>query len=628
MAQMIPETIPSKASQGEKLLFKVLQERLPHNFLVWYEPTIKRLLPDFIILGPAFGLLILEVKGWYARNVELASHDFFQVRREREGKTKIESYANPLKQGHGYFSTVADKMTGFPLLCRPEGNYQGTLAFPIGVGAVMSNITAAQSRDHALYAVLEQPAVAYRDELSDWPAFSSGELVARLKGMFKTDFAFPPLTDDQISTIKGLLHPVTIVREVPAIASSLPPEAEEPLPDHATRLLSLDIEQERLARTMKAGHWVISGVAGSGKTLILTARAKALANSLEQRRILVLCFNITLASHLRSLLHSDLRNPQYRECIEVLHFHGWAKSILKRLPSPNSFKTDEAYSQHLGEKVLAQLQKLPEKERWDAVLVDEAHTFDKSWFPCCVAALKDAEEGDLMIVSDRNQGLYKRREFSWKSVGVKAQGRSKKLAQNYRNTQEILSAAWDVLKPSKAKADSAFLAVEPSAALRHGPMPALHLARSKQGAIEQALMQVKALCETGYSLSDIAIVYKYKSQQEADGFQILLEQMEARGMKPYWITADAEAKRSYDSQRPGVRIVTALSSLGLEFKVVLLLWVEQFWGCYDKDAAKAESDRRQLYVAMTRAQDELHLFAGGQTRIVQELRESGNFLLL
>ncbi len=65
-------------------------------------------------------------------------------------------------------------------------------------------------------------------------------------------------------------------------------------------------------------------------------------------------------------------------------------------------------------------------------------------------------------------------------------------------------------------------------------------------------------------------------------------------MRPYWITADAETKRTYDAQRPGVRIVTALSSLGLEFKAVLLLWVEQFWGCHQKDVAKAESDRRQL----------------------------------
>jgi len=95
-----------------------------------------------------------------------------------------------------------------------------------------------------------------------------------------------------------------------------------------------------------------------------------------------------------------------------------------------------------------------------------------------------------MIVSDRNQGLYKRREFSWKSVGVNAIGRSKKLAQNYRNTQEILSADWDVLKPSKAKADSAFLAVKPSAALRHGPMPVFHSAPSKWESIDQTLAQV------------------------------------------------------------------------------------------------------------------------------------------
>ncbi|MEL7333173.1 MAG: UvrD-helicase domain-containing protein, partial [Cyanobacteria bacterium J06560_2] len=476
--------------------------------------------------------------------------------------------------------------------------------------------------------VLRLPAQGGAPRFCNTATFSSGELIARLKGMFKVDFAFPPLTADQISTIKGLLHPVTIVREVPAIASSLPPEAEEPLPVHATRLLSLDLEQERLARTMNPGHRLISGVAGSGKTLILMARAKALANNLEQQRILILCFNITLASHLRSLLHSDSRNPQYQQCIEVLHFHGWAKSVLRRLPSPRSFKTTDEYNQHIGEKVLAYLQKLPEEQRWDALLVDEAHTFDQSWFPCCVAALKDTEDGDLLIVSDRNQGLYKRREFSWKSVGVKAQGRSKKLAQNYRNTQEILSAAWDVLKPSKAKADSAFLAVEPSAALRYGPTPVLNIARSKWTATEQALDQVQLLCTSGYSLSDIAIVYKYKSQKEAEDFQQLLEQMESKGMRPYWITADAEAKRTYDSQRPGVRLVTALSSLGLEFKAVLLLWVEQFWGCHDKDALKAEGDRRQLYVAMTRAQDELHLFARRETRIVRELKGSGNFLLL
>ena len=624
MAQTIPETIPSKASQGEKVLFAALKSQLPDSFIVWYEPTVDRLLPDFVVLGPSFGLLILEVKGWFASSIERASHDFFEIRYQRAGKTRVESNANPLKQGHNYFGPIADQMKQRPLLCQPNGNYRGKLCFPIGVGAVMSNITAQQSVETALYPVLEQPAVAYRDELLQWPSFSSDDLAARLKEMFKTDFSFPALTADQVNTIKGLIHPTTAIEEVPVVASSLPAAVTYTLPEDATRLLSLDIEQERLARTMQSGHRLVSGVAGSGKTLILLARAKALANRLDTQKVLILCFNIALAAHLRSLLHSDTRNPQYRQSIEVLNFHSWAKSVLGRLPSPKQVEPD-AYDQLLGEQLLSHLQQRPEQQRWDAVLVDEAHTFDQSWFPCCVAALKNSEDGDLLIVSDRNQGLYRRREFSWQSVGIKARGRSKRLTQNYRNTQEILSAAWDVLRPSQGKADAAFPTVEPSAALRRGTAPVLHMTASKTEAASRLVAQVEQFCNQGYAPADVAIVYKYKGRQEQAAFQTLMQQLDQRQMMPYWVTASAEGKRRYDSQRPGVRIVTALSALGLEFKLVLLLWVEQFWNCHHADAQQAERDRRQLYVAMTRAQDELHLFSGGNARIVQELRDSQNF---
>lgn len=624
MAQMIPQTIPSKASQGEKGLFAALESQLPDSFTVWYEPTIDRLLPDFVILGPSFGLLILEVKGWFANSIARASHDFFEIRYRRAGKTRIESHANPLKQGHNYFGPIADQMKQRPLLCWPQGNYRGKLCFPIGVGAVMSNITAQQSVETALYSVLEQPTVAYRDELLQWLSFSIDELTTRLKEMFKADFSFPALSADQISTIKGLIHPTTAIKEVPVVADSLPPEASYTLPDNATRLLSLDIEQERIARTMQSGHRLVSGVAGSGKTLILLARAKALANRLDSQRVLILCFNIALAAHLRSLLHSDTRNPQYRQSIEVLNFHEWAKSLLGRLPNPRRVEADK-YDPLLGEQLLGQLQPLPEEQRWDAVLVDEAHTFDPSWFPCCVAALKNREDGDLLIVSDRNQGLYQRREFSWQSVGIKARGRSKRLTQNYRNTQEILSAAWGVLRPSKGKADAAFPTVEPSAALRRGTAPVLHVNASKKEAVARLVAQIEQFCNQGYAPADIAIVYKYKGKHELSAFQDLMQQLSDRQMMPYWVTASNEDKRLYDSQRPGVRIVTALSALGLEFKLVLLLWVEQFWNCHHADVQRAEQDRRQLYVAMTRAQDELHLFSGGRAQIVHELRSSENF---
>ncbi|MBW4462146.1 MAG: hypothetical protein KME47_18180 [Nodosilinea sp. WJT8-NPBG4] len=80
------------------------------------------------------------------------------------------------------------------------------------------------------------------------------------------------LTIDQVNTIKGCLHPETVIREKPVTSSSVPEGVK--LPVGSNIVVPLDLDQERLARNMKDGHRLISGVAGSGKTLILLARAK------------------------------------------------------------------------------------------------------------------------------------------------------------------------------------------------------------------------------------------------------------------------------------------------------------------------------------------------------------------
>jgi hypothetical protein len=51
MAQMISDTTPAKASEEEKSLYKVLRNRLPDDFIIWYEPIVKGLYPDFILLS-------------------------------------------------------------------------------------------------------------------------------------------------------------------------------------------------------------------------------------------------------------------------------------------------------------------------------------------------------------------------------------------------------------------------------------------------------------------------------------------------------------------------------------------------------------------------------------------------
>lgn len=612
MALIVPDAVPSKASQGEKRVFKILRDELPDDCLVWYEPNVKGLYPDFIILSPTLGLLILEVKGWTAKQILRASDQFFEI---QQNDSKIESQPSPLRQAKSYQDALIQKLKGYSILSQDDGDYQGKLAFPVGVGAILTNITEAQARDENIYPLLEKPQAVYRDELLDWDGIGERTLLKRLSDMFTVRFKFMALADDQISTIKGIIHPEVAIRSEPAKSTSVP-EGIVLKPD-ATIIKTLDIKQEQLARSINSGHRLFCGVAGSGKTLILLSRAKALAHELFPKRILILCFNVTLAAYLRSLI--DDSDPLYQERITACHFHEWAKSILGRLPNPRLFE-DGDYDGEIGDRLLIALEELPLDQRWDAVFVDEAHTFAPSWFRCCVAALKSPEDGDLMIVSDGSQSLYQRQKFSWKSVGIKAQGRTRKLNQNYRNTQEILSAAWNVVQSLSTQVededDVAFPIVEPRAALRTGQRPLLHLAANRQGEVESAIAQIQKLLIKGYESKDIAIIYRYKARYEQEPFDFLTEQLEQLGMGYYWVNQD---KREYSNRRPGVRIITAKSSLGLEFKAVLILWVQQF------GVGNETEGRRELYVSMTRAQQELHLFGSGQFLVLKELQSGNSF---
>jgi superfamily I DNA and RNA helicase len=633
MALMVPDSIPSKASEGEKTLYNILRDKLPDDFYVWYEPKVKGYYPDFIILGPGLGLLIIEVKGWYAGNIVSGNNDFFEIEYQNgDGSKRIESQQSPLSQGKAYFGKVLDQLKQYSILTESDGNFKGKLFFPLGYGAVMSNINVELARKTNIYPLLEKPQVAYREELRQWKDMSQQQLVARLKQMFvKVWFPFANLTNDQISTIKGALYPQIVHKIKPASYSSVP--AGIKLQPDSYVLTTLDYAQECLARKVLDGHCQFNGVAGSGKTLILLSRAKYLADQEPSQRILVLCYNITLAAYLRSLLREDEKNPQYQERILIMHFNAWARLILRRLPNPHDVVGD--YDEFLGERLKEALANVPLQQKWDSILVDEAHTFSPNWFECCVAALKDSDSGDLMIVSDGSQKLYNRSKFTWKSVGVKVAGggsnsRSKWLTTNYRNTQEILSAAWSILPSISTStgqdySDVTFPVVEPSLALRNGSRPVLHLEQSRCKETQATIQLLHHLVKRGYQSNDIAIVYHHKGDNDEPLFDDLVQQLDNSDLGAYWVTQNNAEKYRYSNQIPGVRIITALSSLGLEFKVVIILWVQQFAVAQSSDSEIVARERRQLYVAMTRAQEELYVFGSGNAPILNELTQSQHF---
>jgi hypothetical protein len=64
MAYMVPEVISRRATSGERILFASLRDYLPSDYIVYYEPEIRNNRPDFVIIGPDLGIVILEVKDY------------------------------------------------------------------------------------------------------------------------------------------------------------------------------------------------------------------------------------------------------------------------------------------------------------------------------------------------------------------------------------------------------------------------------------------------------------------------------------------------------------------------------------------------------------------------------------
>ena len=176
----------------------------------------------------------------------------------------------------------------------------------------------------------------------------------------------------------------------------------------STDIKILDADQEQVAFDIGEGHRVIRGVAGSGKTVILIARAKYLAATGKQR-ILILCYNRLLSQFMNSCT-KEFPN------IEVRTFASWSakNGVLFNKSGPR----DDAQGTALRERFEASI--APDAGQFDSVLVDEAQLMSRDWLICARLALRerDPAKASLFIVADGSQSLRKMLRFTWKEAGI------------------------------------------------------------------------------------------------------------------------------------------------------------------------------------------------------------------
>jgi hypothetical protein len=630
MAEMCPDALPRRATKGEEKTYAALKN-LPDDYKVYYEPVIDDRRPDFIVIAPDLGVLVIEVKGW--RIDDIAGGNDSEVILFHDGMQRREQH--PIEQARGYMWRLVNSCKKHPYLGTLL-NKDGRFIFPFGYLAILPYITSEQLKkdpERDFSTIFHESRTITRDTLQKWEMMSSEDLREQIKKYISPQFPFQPLNDDQMKILRLIIHPhIGIQLPIDIVYQNNESIDEKAVLNKFSRDLKvLDFKQEKNACRIGEGHRIIYGVAGSGKTILLISRGKLLHEIDEDFKILILCYNVTLGAYLRNMLKEYPR-------IQVSHFDGWAKKNgIKREFFKDSGKGESDES--LGLRLLEQLKMgVGDSHYYDAILLDEAQDFDPVWFKCVKEAMKEPEDGDLLIVCDGNQGIHSTKGISWKSVGIHAVGRTTHslldLDKNYRNTEQILKIAANFSSKNTKNNEDGFgiVPIDPAKAVRKDGIPPIILkCQNHKEECDKAIEIVKILLGNGkksdsyvHNLKpeEIGILYPRLQYHEKE---LLLEFKKKLGQiaPTIWINEDYTTK--YKILEPGIKLQTVHSAKGLQYRAVILIWSDLFMF---KNLENVDQQRNLFYVALTRPEDFLAITYSETNELLEQILHSDDITVL
>lgn len=236
----------------------------------------------------------------------------------------------------------------------------------------------------------------------------------------------------------------------------------------------------------------------------------------------------------------------------------------------------------------------PRDPRYAAVIVDEAQDISEVGLKLLLEVLQGGSRGRLMLIGDSGQRIYPG-GYRLSELGLEIRGRSFPLTVCYRSTDEIMQAVGALgryLSPEEFGEDG--LRSLATSTVRNGPRPTIHVSDTGTDECRWVLDQLDPDDPT---VDATAILTFSNSMAEA------------------WRTRLADAGigsvrlEDYRGRSiPGVKVGTYHRGKGLEFKRVFLPGLDASYPMGDRnDADEIVEKGSLLYVAMSRARDELHL---------------------
>ena len=595
MATLIPAlgTCISRMTSGEKRLAERLQHKLDDDYLLWYDVPVgpKQSHPDFVVMHPRRGILILETKDWKLETIQQATRQAWTILSNGQPKVVI----NPLAQARHCAIQVVNALERDPQLVQSEGTHQGKLAFPWGHGVVFTRITRKQFDTSGLSEAIAPEYVICQDEMLE--SAEPEEFQQRLWAMFPHAFGAGVLSLPQLDRVRWNMFPQVRVQTTGDLFDDNDTNAE--LPDI---MRVMDLHQEQLARSLCDGHRVIHGVAGSGKTMILGYRAQYLAKAQTpaSKPILILCYNEPLALKLASSMEAK----GLADRVHARNFHKWCRQQLVAFGQTLPAQGPNMFDAMVDNVIRAVDRRQIPSGQYQAVLVDEGHDFAPEWLKL-VTQMVDPTTNSLLLLYDDAQRIYARKtlKFSLKSVGINAIGTSTILKINYRNTRQVLQVASVIagdLLNSREESDDESPNIHPIGCGRDGPAPTIiRLPNLRDEAWKISELLSDAHNSDGLAWNDMAILCRDHATMDT-----CARALQQRGL-PHQLR-----KRSgdYRPERDRITVMTMHASKGLEFPLVALPGVGQMPAA----GADAHEEARLFYVAATRATQRLVITVSGE----------------
>lgn len=247
----------------------------------------------------------------------------------------------------------------------------------------------------------------------------------------------------------------------------------------------------------------------------------------------------------------------------------------------------------------------PTLETYRAVLVDEVQDISEIGLKLLHSLTKGVEDG-LLLVGDATQRIFTR-GFSMRGLGIDIAGRGVVLRKNYRNTRQILEAAFPLVeaewRSDLASAGGSASDYSPEFSVREGSRPIVVRCKDDDAEARFVATEVVSLLRyKHYEPRDICVLGRTKRHRE-----MALSALRAAGVPAFMLQASQIGDVNIDTG--AVRVSSLHGAKGHEFAAVIIVGAAA--GVIPQSSAREPdelaSEAAVLYVGMTRARDLLYL---------------------